>query len=97
MGSVNQSGWPKVTDPGFHKTQAMCIRFQVKGATLDEKGNRKTKYRITQDLLYSETNKDDQYEAVTEDGLQMGPPKNHPLHCGTETGLATQDNLYFQV
>ena len=32
MGSVNESGWPKVTDPRFDIPCAICIQIQVKGA-----------------------------------------------------------------
>ena len=31
MGSVNETGWPKVTGPRFDKLRTMYIRFQVKG------------------------------------------------------------------
>ena len=65
---------------------------------LNEEGNRKVKYRITQDLSYSKTNKEvplliNSRIDMDQDGLQVGPPENHPLHCGSVIGLDAQDHL----
>ena len=71
----------------------------VKQWTLDEKGNRKIKCRITQDLFYSETSKESPLLINSQIDTEQYPEMvyGYTLHRGTKACLAPKDHLHLEI